>query len=160
MKKKLLFTIFLLTCGICHAQTITISNGAGSSWTISPLASTITKAGKNYEHIEVTQASHTLLTVNSLLLWTVSVQQVAGSNWDPALKVSVRRSGDGGGSAILGGNYNYILLTNMNQAIVSGLLGLVFSRTNMPFQYKVEGLSVIIPAKTYTTTILYTIVGL
>lgn len=160
MKAKFIFTIIFVFHGFCQAQSITISNGAGGIWTVPTLSSTITKAGKNYEHIETTSLTHTLLTVNSLLVWSVSVQQVPGSNWDPALKVSVRRTADGGGSAVLGGNYNYVLLTNMNQPIVSGLLGLVFSRSNMPFQYKIEGLSVIIPAKTYTTTVLYTIVGL
>ncbi len=58
------------------AQTLTINNGsAGANWTLSAPSSTITAAGKNYEHIETTGLAHTLLKVNAALVWSVSIQQ-------------------------------------------------------------------------------------
>ncbi|WP_221392215.1 hypothetical protein [Dyadobacter sp. NIV53] len=161
MKKYIPFFLLALISFVTSAQSITVTNGAGgSTWSVPALSSVITKGGKNYEHIETSAASHTLLKVNSLLVWGVSVQQSGISNWDPALKISVRRTGDGTGGAIIGGGAAYIQLTTSSQAFFSGLLGLGFSRDNVPIQYKIEGLSVLLPVKTYTTTIIYTISGL
>ena len=161
MKKYiLLFYIFLIFQATC-AQTISISNGGGgSTWTVPTLSSTITNAGKNYEHIETSSTSHSLLKVSSILIWTVDAQLSNTSNWDPGLKLFVRRTGNGTGSAILVGGAAYVQVTTSNQVFFSGLLGLGFSRDNIPIQYKIEGLSVLLPVKTYTTTILYTISGL
>jgi len=156
---KMLFLTFL-ACPV-FAQTLTINNGsAGANWTLSAPSSTITAAGKNYEHIETTGLAHTLLKVNAALIWSVSIQQSGTSNWDPALKIYVRRTGEGTGGAILTGNTNYLQLTTTAQALVGGLLGLGFSRDDIPIQYKIEGLSVLLPVKTYTTTILFTVSGL
>lgn len=153
--------LLLLMHSACFAQSISISNGAnGSNWNIPALSTTIIKAGKNYEHVETSAASHTLLKVNALLTWSISVQQSVSSNWDPALKISVRRTGDGTGGAIISGGSNYIQLTSSSQVFFSGLLGLGFSRDNIPVQYKIEGMSVLLPVKTYSTTIQYTVSGL
>ena len=160
MKKYILFLVVILMNSFAYAQ-ITITNGAaGATWTVPTLSSTITHAGKNYEHVESSGASHTLLKVNAVLVWAVSVSQTNTSNWDAGLKLYVRRTGDGTGGAILLGGTTYIQLTAANQGFFSGLLGLGFSRDNVPVQYKIEGLSVLLPVKTYTTTILYTISGL
>lgn len=157
---QILFLVFV-TRPAALAQTLTINNGtAGANWTLSAPSSAITAAGKNYEHVETTIASHTLLKVNAALVWSVTIQQSGTSNWDPALKIFVRRSGDGTGGAILTGNTNYIQLSTSAQSLVGGLLGLGFSREDIPIQYKIEGLSVLLPVKTYTTTLLFTVSGL
>lgn len=159
MKKYILLFVSLIN-SVAFAQ-ITITNGAaGATWTIPTLSSTITHAGKNYEHVESSGTSHTLLKVNAVLVWAISVSQTNISNWDSGLKLFVRRTGDGTGGAIISGGTTYIQLTASNQAFFSGLLGLGFSRDNVPVQYKIEGLSVLLPVKTYTTTVLYTISGL
>lgn len=158
MKRYILFCIVFLMSSVAFAQTISITSGA--TWSIPTLTSTITSAGKNYEHIETSGPSQTLIKVNSALVWSVSVQQITGSSWHSNLVVSVRRTGDGTGGAIMLGTSNYLILTATNQAFFSGLLGLGFSRDNVPIQYKIEGLSVTLPVKTYTTTIQYTVTGL
>lgn len=158
MKKNILFCIVFLMSSAAYAQTISVTSG--TTWSIPTLSSTITSAGKNYEHIETSAASQTLIKVNAVLVWSVSVQQIVSSNWNSNLIVSVRRTGDGTGGAIMLGTLNYIPLTATSQAFFSGLLGLGFSRDNVPIQYKIEGLSVTLPVKTYTTTIQYTITGL
>ena len=137
---------------ICIAS---LSAFAASAQTIS-----ITKAGKNYEHIETSSASQTLLKVNALLAWSITAHLSATSNWDSSLKLSVQRTGNGTGIAILTGGTTYIQLTSTPQAFFSGLLNLTASRDNIPIQYKIEGLSVMLPVKTYTTTVTYTISGL
>ncbi|KAA0992840.1 hypothetical protein [Dyadobacter aurulentus] len=155
---KNIICILILLSGPVFGQSISINSG--NTWTLPSPSVLVTTAGKNYEHIETSPTSQTLIRVTSLLLWSVSVQMTNTSNWDPSLKLFVRRTGDGTGSAILGGSNNYIQLTTANQAFFWGLLSLGFNRDNVPVQYKIEGLSVTLPVKTYTTTIQYTITGL
>jgi len=146
---------------MAQTASVTITNGSqGANWNIPTLSSSITKAGKNYEHIETSALNHTVLKVNSLVFWNVSVQQTVSSNWDPLLKLYVRRSGDGTGLVTISGGSAFQQVTGASSLFFSGLLGLGFGRDNIPIQYKIEGLSVLLPAKTYTTTILFTISGL
>lgn len=158
MKYLILFCMACLTARLAPAQTISIKGGA--SWSIPSVSSVITKAGKNYEHSETSSASHTLLKVNSLLLWNITAHLSTTSNWDPALKLSVVRTGNGTGIAILTGGTTYLQLTSTPQTFFSGLLNLTAHRDDIPIQYKIEGLSVTLPVKTYTTTVMYTISGL
>ncbi|QRQ99867.1 hypothetical protein [Dyadobacter sandarakinus] len=158
--KTLRFIWLLLLSGAACSQSVTISNSSGSTWSVATLSSTITSAGKNYEHVETSAASHSLFKVNALLGWTISVQQTATATWDPSLKLFVRRTGDGTGGAIINGGTTYIQVSSTTQSFFGGLLGLSFARDNVPVQYKIEGLSVTLPVKTYSTTILYTVSGL
>jgi hypothetical protein len=159
MKKSICFCVACLLAATAFGQSISINSG--SAWSISPLSSTISKAGKNYEHVETSIASHTLLKVNAVVVWTVHVHQSVTSNWDSSLKLSVQRTGTGTGLAILSGGTSYIQLSSTSQPFFSGLLTLFSgNRDNIPIQYKIEGLSVMLPVKTYTTTVMYTIKGL
>ncbi|GGM95293.1 hypothetical protein GCM10010967_30890 [Dyadobacter beijingensis] len=158
MKHWIISCLACLAAFTASAQTFVINSG--TSWSIPSLASTITKAGKNYEHIETSSASQTLVKVNALLGWTVTAHLSSTSNWDSALKLSVQRTGNGTGIAILSGGTTYIQLTSTPQTFFTGLLNLTAHRDNIPIQYKIEGLSVTLPVKTYTTTVTYTISGL
>ncbi|SDD48753.1 hypothetical protein SAMN04487996_101139 [Dyadobacter soli] len=152
------FCIAILSIFTASAQTITINSG--NTWSIPSLSSTITKAGKNYEHVETSSASQTLFKVNALLGWTLTAHLSTTSNWDPSLKLYVQRTGNGTGIAILSGGTTYIQLTSTPQVFFTGLLNLLAHRDNIPIQYKIEGLSVMLPVKTYTATVTYTISGL
>jgi len=158
MRYFIAFCIAVLGTFAASAQTISINSG--TTWSIPSLSSTITKAGKNYEHIETSSASQTLLKVNAVLAWSISAHLSTTSNWDSSLKLSVQRTGNGTGIAILTGGTTYIQLTSHPQTFFNGLLNLTASRDNIPIQYKIEGLSVTLPVKTYTTTVTYTVSGL
>lgn len=158
MKYVITFCIACLSALAVSAQTISINSG--STWSVSTLSSTITKAGKNYEHIETSSASQTLFKVNALLAWSISAHLSSTSNWDSSLKLYVQRTGNGTGIAIVTGGTTYIQLTSTPQLFFSGLLNVLAHRDNIPVQYKIEGLSVMLPVKAYTTTITYTISGL
>jgi hypothetical protein len=158
MRYLIAFCIACLSGFAASAQTISINSG--TTWSIPSLSSTITKAGKNYEHIETSSASQTLLKVNALLTWSITAHLSSTSNWDSSLKLYVQRTGNGTGIAILSGGTTYIQLTSTPQTFFGGLLNLLAHRDNIPIQYKIDGLSVILPTKTYTTTVTYTISGL
>jgi len=158
MRYIIAFCIACMSTFACRAQTIVINSG--NTWSIPSLSATITKAGKNYEHIETSGASHTLLKVNAIVGWSISAHLSTTSNWDSSLKLYVQRTGNGTGIAILSGGTTYIQLTSTPQVFFTGLLNLTASRDNIPIQYKIEGLSVTLPVKTYTTTVTYTVSGL
>jgi hypothetical protein len=158
MKYIIAFCIACLGTIAASAQTISINSG--STWSVPSLASTITKAGKNYEHTEISGPSQTLLKVNALIGWSITAHLSTTSNWDSSLKLYVQRTGSGTGIAILSGGLTYIQLSSTPQPFFSGLLNLLAHRDNIPIQYKIEGLSVTLPVKTYTTTVMYTISGL
>lgn len=162
MKGVIFFCMVQMLVTAVSGQTISVSNGAsGSTWSVPVLSSTISKAGKNYEHSETSSASHTLLKVSAVVVWSVHVHQSVTSNWDPSLKLSVQRTGSGTGVAILSGGTSYIQLSGTSQPFFSGLLTLFSgNRDNIPIQYQISGLSVALPVKTYTTTVTYTISGL
>jgi hypothetical protein len=158
MKYTIAFCIASLYAFASSAQTISINSG--TTWSIPTLSSTITKAGKNYEHIETSSASQTLLKVNALIGWSISAHLSTTSNWDSSLKLYVQRTGNGTGIAIVSGGTTYMQLSSTPQVFFTGLLNLLAHRDNIPIQYKIEGLSVMLPVKTYTTTVTYTISGL
>ena len=158
MRYIITFCIACLSAFAASAQTISINSG--NTWSVPTLSSTITKAGKNYEHVETSSASQTLFKVNALLAWSISAHLSSTSNWDSSLKLYVQRTGSGTGIAIVTGGTTYMQLTTTPQLFFSGLLNVLAHRDNIPVQYKIEGLSVMLPVKTYTTTITYTISGL
>lgn len=158
MRYIIAFYIACLSASAASAQTLSINSG--TTWSVSSLSSTVTKAGKNYEHVETSSASQTLFKVNAALAWSIYAHLSNTSNWDSSLKLYAQRTGNGTGIAILTGGTSYIQLTSSPQLFFSGLLNLFAHRDNIPVQYKIEGLSVMLPVKTYTATITYTISGL
>ena len=149
----------LLSCA-AKAQLTASMSITGTTWSVNPLSSTITNAGRNYTHSESSGTGQTLISANALVGWQVSVQLSVTSGWDPSLKLYVKRTGNGNGGAVITDGTTDILLTNVPQKFFSGLLGIGFARTNVPVQYRIDGLSVLLPVKTYTATVLYTISGL
>ncbi|WAC14698.1 hypothetical protein [Dyadobacter pollutisoli] len=162
MKKyTLLFLILIVgASGFCQTIAISTSTPAGGTWSVTSLSSSLTSAGSNYTHVEESSASHTMLKVTALLLYSVSAHQNVTSNWDSSLLLSIKRTGNGTGSGTIANGTDYIQLTTSPQTFFTGSLGLGLSRDNIPVQYKITGLSVMLPVKTYTTTIQYTITGL
>lgn len=157
---RYLIALYIACLGGFAVSAQTLSINSGTTWSVSSLSSTITKAGKNYEHIETSSASQTLFRVNAAIAWSITAHLSTTSNWDSSLKLYVQRTGNGTGIAIVTGGTTYMQLTATPQLFFSGLLNVFANRDNIPVQYKIEGLSVMLPVKTYTTTVTYTISGL
>lgn len=89
--------------------------------------------------------------------WRVDVR-VGQEDWHPNLDLSIRRTGDGvtvNDGMIVGGEV-YQTLTTVNQTLMEGNK----NRTLIPVQYQLRNVSVTIPAKTYYTTVIYTVTEL
>lgn len=83
---------------------------------------------------------------------TVSRQDM---NWHEDLDFYIRRTGNGTGaptSTITGGT-NYLLLSTFDQVLFTGFR----RRLDVPFQYRIEGISLTIPSGNYSTNVIYTI---
>ena len=167
MKIRLL--TFLLSLNlIVKGQTISVSG----NWI--PTVTAITTTGSDYSSSALTSAANqTLITAGGLgSLLSIKNYQISVSktntNWHNNLVLTARRTGTGTPSFLgllsASGGTTAQTITNIstafftiNVSILSLGLGNA-SISNIPIEYSLSGISVILPAKTYSTTITYTIV--
>jgi predicted metal-dependent phosphotriesterase family hydrolase len=155
---KIIATFILLYCikDIALAQTISASPG----WTASVPATRITEAGRNYTTNVTsarTQTRINLLTATGIFTYTVSVHKV-DTDWNNTLTLWVRRTGNGTGTGgTITGGTAYQQITNTTRSFFRGTVGTSRQRTNITVQYEIRNLSVTIPVKTLTTTLVYTL---
>ncbi|WP_341224755.1 hypothetical protein [uncultured Arcticibacterium sp.] len=174
---KCIVVIFIsFACNTSKAQ-LTVT---GTDWVPSIDASSVTEAGIDYASdfsIEslVNQSEMDVTPILSALLpplfnWTVQASMTSVVNWHPNLELALRRSGDGTGSSLstglglgltiisprINGGENYQSLTVVPTTFFTGRA----RYQDIPIQYKISGLSVLIPTKTYSTDVLYTFIGL
>jgi len=100
----------------------------------------------------------TLLTIaDAPGAWSVDVRRT-DHLWDPGLVLSLRRTGNGsggsGGSGGISGGTRYQEITPTGASFIQGAR----NRFDIPIQMRISGVSVDIPAGTYSTTITYTVV--
>ncbi|MDZ7877124.1 MAG: hypothetical protein U5L45_05615 [Saprospiraceae bacterium] len=158
MKKTILFIAFILANHTAQSQKIDANQG----WAVAIPIGTITEAGNDYAASTISPTAQTLIDfkTNRGTGYLISVQKI-DIDWDVNLSLWVKRNGNGNGvggnSVPMTGGETFIQLTNVlqdffyNGAIVSR------NRQNVPIQYKILGYSVLLPVKTYITTVVYTI---
>ena len=154
--KTIFFSIILLFSTIyLRAQSV---NAIGS-WSVSVPSNTITEAGNNYNVNLTSMTNQTMIDINIPLTttnWRVDVNK-QDSFWNNSLTLWIRKTGDGigiAGSSISPiGAIPFFQLANMGQPFFSGMKKYM----SIPVQYEIRGLSVLIPASTYNTTVVYTI---
>ena len=77
------------------------------------------------------------------------------SQWHNDFTLSVRRTNDGSGSGSISDGTDYQVITDSDESFFEG----EDSRTGVNLQYKLEGVSITIPADIYSTTVTYTVTG-
>ncbi|MET3125371.1 hypothetical protein ABID42_000459 [Arcicella rosea] len=163
MKYYLIVFFSLLINHSFFSQSIVIQSG-GTNWSESLSSSTITQAGADYTNNITSSSNQSLINVNgSLLTYQVSVRR-QDIVWDSRLQLFIRKTGDGTGGLLAtitpSGVSSYQQITTTNSNFFSGSLALLGNRVGVPIQYEIRGVSVLIPVKTYSTTIIYTVTGL
>ncbi|WP_426478135.1 hypothetical protein ACP3T3_01245 [Chryseobacterium sp. CBSDS_008] len=173
--KRYLYIIALIVGGHLQGQTINI---AGTSWTVS--VPTITEAGTNYAGTYDNPGQLVLsgnLPSSFLNILTSSGARISmnyvPTSWNSALKLYAKRSGGttkingicvACSATITGGNVNFVEIPQAGSVALStitfsGLLGLgnnvQYSAINV--QLEIGGVSVAIPATTYSAQIVFTI---
>lgn len=157
MRIFLSIIILLFYCFEAKAQTISASPG----WSYSVPSGTITEAGTNYSISPTSAANQTLISMAGFSIfetYAVTVHKI-DTDWNGALSLQVQRTGTGsnGFFGSTNGGAAYITLTNSPQAFFNGNIGFANSKNNVPIQYRIQGASVLLPVKTYTTTVVYTV---
>ena len=150
----LIFALTISTIKIVVAQgnrSITITN---SSWTPSVGTTPVLIAGNDYTNSTLTSSvNQSSLNVNSNGRYTISVNKT-DIDWNAGLSLWVRRTSDGtSSSSSISPNVSFIRLSNLNQVLFSGNK----DRSNVPLHFEIRGLSVLLPAIQYSTTIVFTI---
>lgn len=167
IKTRLL--VFLLTISLlAEGQAISVSG----NWL--PSITAISTTGSDYSPSSLTSAANqTLITASglgSLLVaksYRISVSRT-NTDWHNNLILTARRTGAGTpsflGAVSASGGTTAQTITNISTAFftinVSFLSLGGISLSNIPIEYSLSGISVILPVKTYSTTITYTIVEL
>lgn len=84
--------------------------------------------------------------------WRVDVKRV-DTSWHAGLTLSVRRTGSGTGGSVSGG-LTYLEILGTDQTLFSGSGDVA----GVPFQFRLSGMSIQVPAGTYSTAIWFTVV--
>lgn len=152
---------WILATHTTHAQIAILVTG---NWiTVLDVAST-TEAGIDFYSTYLSAPDEVLVDVfktsggNTPFWWRVDVRK-SDVDWDSNLQLFIKRTGTGyapnGNSFIIGGT-SFQLLTNTNQLFFLGRR----QRYNIPIQFQLTGVSVLLPVKTYVTTVIYTVTEL
>lgn len=170
-KFKVLITIYCCISMSISSKSIAQRSitAVNTSW--NPTIPAITEAGNDYSGDFTSSTNQiTLNAIIPLLLGSgkVTVHQ-QGNSWHENLKLSILRTGDGNkktalgivicaGCFLTGGNSTFIQINNTptNLFEIHTVLSLA-EFDNIPFQLKLSGASVTIPAKPYSTTLVFTI---
>lgn len=155
--KKYIFIILLLV-----ANKLSFAQSASGNWSSNVPASTITEAGENYNSNWESLANQTIISLVWLRNYTVKVKRTDVS-WNTNLSIWIRKTYDGIsvlGTATPAGLSNYMQLLTTDQTLFTtstgvGIPGLGSALFHV--QYEIRGLSVTLPAQSYSTTITYTI---
>ncbi len=150
----LLFIIFFYLKSPIFSQTINVTG----NWDYAISTSNITEAGLDFTGVYTSDRGQVLIDVksNGNNNWYVYVRKM-DVHWHDDLRIKVKRNGNGNGggngSKINGGTDQYIRIKDTDRLFFSGKK----NRSNIPIRFRMRKVSVLIPADTYQTTIIYTI---
>jgi hypothetical protein len=158
MQKTYLLIFYLFISKQVYTQSLTVSGG----WNRTLATTNITQAGTNYAANGTLSSATNQSTINvSSAANSVAYVYISKSDvsWDSRLIISALRTGSGSGSANFSTTNGTTALTisNVSQYFFEVRPGSGTQVLNIPIQYIIRGFTVLLPAKTYTTTLLYTV---
>jgi len=161
--KKYFCCLFL--CWVGHLCSGQIGIDIVGTWSYSVSETDITEAGSDFSGTYTSAANQILVNIphsnNGNFNYDVHIQK-QDIDWHTDLDLYVRRTGSGNGAGNGNGNgfvqlgTNYQLVTSTNQFFFKGRK----KRQDIPIQYEIRNVSVLMPAKSYETTIIYTVTEL
>lgn len=159
----LLLSLFLSVHIASYAQ---LSLTLTGSWSYTVPATDITEAGNDFTGTYASSASQVQIGVDNGggflqelfgYNWRVSVRKT-DANWDNTASIFVRRTNNGSPifswlTLTLTGGQAYQQITGTDQIFFSGNRG----ARGINIQYELRGVSVVMAAQSYSTTIVYTV---
>ncbi|MDO9593566.1 MAG: hypothetical protein Q7J19_01085 [Lutibacter sp.] len=155
MKNLTILIAFLAISNIAVSQNVSIS--VSGNWAKTIAATDISEAGNDYPTSYESNTNQTLLSLNPNSQGKGVNVYVTRSDikWQSDLILEVKRNSNGGNSSVTDGlNYKTIINT---QSLVSPFFSCIQAVTNMTLQYRITGISVLLPVDIYSTTITYTV---
>ncbi len=159
--------VFMLFANLSLFAQLSLALSSTTSWTTTVPATNVTEAGNdftgtytsatNVKTLGVTNGNKNSAAEVNGYYWTIYVRKV-DITWDNTAKIYTQRTGSGTPrstlrtSTVTGGT-TYQQITDTNQTFFTGYRG----STAIPIQYQLQGVSVVMAVKTYTTTIYYTV---
>lgn len=154
--KQLLKLLFILISSAGFAQIISVSGNI----TVIRNSTHITDAGFNLTSLFLSANNASLINIDVTPRSSYNRQfkplrifvHKVDTDWDPNLILQVKRT-------VLVQNLNITLGTDFQTVtnISTLFFNTVGEQFNIPIQYSLNGISVLLPAKNYTTTIVYTV---
>ena len=155
--KKCILIVFLLTTILGFSQEIKLKGG---NWTKELKSSNITSAGGDYAQFYLSKIDQTKISISpghkshhndKHMPFKVFVSR-EDMEWHSDLVIQAKLTEKHGHSS----GTNFQVITN-NSSLFFNAVG---SKKDLRVQYKISGLSVTIPAETYSTEIIYTVLNL
>jgi len=114
----------------------------------------VSGAGSDLQSVYESATDATILDVTPAFdFYDVYVRR-SDTNWSGDFSLYIKRTGDGTGAGSISFGASYKEVTTVDTKFFSGYM----SRTGIPIQYKLSGMSVNIAPDSYSTTIIFTIV--
>ena len=161
---KYLFLIILMGLsydGLLGQINLTLAG----NWNFSVPSNDITEAGLDFTGIYSSNTNQVLIDItnannsNGNFRWRVDIRK-SDVDWDANLELYAQRTGNGtslsGNANNINGGNNFQQVIDSDQTFFSGRR----ARVDIPVQYEIRNVSVLLPAKTYETTIIYTVTEL
>ncbi|MEN6473776.1 MAG: hypothetical protein ABFD81_07175 [Syntrophaceae bacterium] len=160
--KRAIILLVLFIWVIPQGESFCMSINADGSWSKSITTSNLTSgAGSNltstYESSSSQANIDISLTLGILDGWRVDVSKVDGT-WHSDVHLYIQRTSNGWtdlGLGTISGGSSYIEVTGVSQTFYSGS----GNRYDADVQFKLTGISLSIPAGTYSTTVYITLVN-
>jgi hypothetical protein len=160
--KNLIFITFLIISNVIYSQKdkLTVSG----NWSKIITTSDISDAGNDYPSSFISLANQSLISISpggaskDYVNINVHVKRV-DIVWDDRLNLKIRRTSNGtNGNAIISGG---LIFQTINKDINSKLFSCTGDHTNVPLQYEITGISVLlpVPAEPYSTTVVFTLMN-
>lgn len=162
--KNLIFFTFLVISNTIFSQGF-INITAAGSWTKNIVATDISEAGNDYQTSFESIPNQTLLSIypnnknNQVYVYVTR----NNDNWHDNLILKVKRNGRGiFSNTNINGGLIYHLIPNAQPpsgrpSAVSTFFTCYDDFRDISLQYEISGISVLLPVKSYSTTITYTV---
>lgn len=149
----------VLVAGLEAVSALDLEVSGGHAFSIGP-SDLVGGAGSNFNPVHQSAAEAVLITVTGTSggtdNWQLQVRKEDGL-WHNSLALGVLRTGPGSGSgSISGGDSLPLTLNSSDQVFIEG----AGDRSGIPVRLILSGVSVLVPADSYLTTIYITILDL
>jgi len=154
IKRFIVISALWLLCNPMFAQNFQVSG----DWSYTVLSADITEAGNDFPGTYTSLADEVQIDVkwgNRDFQYRIEVRR-DDIDWNSQLQLWVQRTGDGKGrtGGTISGGTPYQQITNSDLYFFGGSR----TRQKIPVQYQVRNVSVVIPAKTHSTTVVFTFI--